>query len=125
MKYWTVSYILGEGKKIFLVNVFYYFVLFLNVAIPVFAAVAVYGYDNLFPISYQMLIWIQVFTCFVQADGCRRFYAFINKNVPAGINNRAVSMHVGVYLLYLISLVYIYFTFARKVDSVGPHQFTI
>ena len=51
MKYWMASYMLGEGKKILLVHVFYYFVLALNVAIPVFVGVA-YGINKLFPLSY-------------------------------------------------------------------------
>ena len=72
-----------------------------------------------------MLIWIQVFSCFVQADGCRKFYVFINKNVPTGINNRAVSMHVGVVLLYLIGLVCFYITFIRRIESVDPQEFLI
>ena len=39
MKYWTVSYRLGQGKMIRLVKVVYYLVLILNIAISVFVAV--------------------------------------------------------------------------------------
>jgi len=50
-------------------------------------------------------------------------YAFIKKNVPTGINNRAVSMHVGVYALYLIGLFYFYAVFIRRLGEVDNDRF--
>ena len=125
MKYWIVSYKLSEGKMIKLANFCYYFVLILNIAISVFVAVEE-GMDlKLFDLAYSMLIWIQVFSCFVLADGCRRFYVYINKKIPTGVNNRAVSMHVGVYMLYLIGLFYFYFAYIKSIGTVGKNQFLI
>ena len=40
MKYWITSYRLGKGRNLSLVNVVYYFILILNIAIPAFEAVA-------------------------------------------------------------------------------------
>jgi hypothetical protein len=57
-------------------------------------------------LSYQLLIYIQAFSCLVQFDVCRRFYVFLNKKTASGINNLAVSQHVGVYMLYLAGLIY-------------------
>lgn len=39
------------------------------------------------------------------------------------MDNRAVSMHVGVYLVYLISLFYFYYTFIKNVGAVGSKKF--
>jgi len=39
MKYWIVAYKLGEGKMIRMAKFFYYFFLFSNIAISIFAAV--------------------------------------------------------------------------------------
>ena len=39
MKYWEISYKLGKGGKMVLVNIIYYLVLFLNFAIPVYLLV--------------------------------------------------------------------------------------
>jgi hypothetical protein len=39
MKYWEISYRLGKGEKMLLVNIVYYLVLFLNFAIPVYLLV--------------------------------------------------------------------------------------
>ena len=65
MKYWTASYKLGQGKMIRLVNVVYYFILILNIAICVFEAVEE-GMDlEYFELSYGMLVWIQMFSCLV------------------------------------------------------------
>jgi len=120
MKYWMASYKLGEGKIIFLVNFCYYFVLILNVAIPIFVAIE-YCFDfKDYPLSYQMLIALQVFSCFVLADGCRRFFVFIKKNVPTGINNCAVGKHLSVYLLYLIGLVYFDITYIMRYKEDSP-----
>jgi len=58
MKYWIVSYKLGEGKQICLVNAFYYVVLFLNIAISVFEAIEEGMDTKIFPRSYGMMIWI-------------------------------------------------------------------
>jgi len=74
MKYWIVSYKLGEGKMIRLAYAFYYFVLILNVAICVFNAFEEGKDLKLYPLSFSLMIWIQVFSCVVLADGCRRFY---------------------------------------------------
>ena len=65
MKYWIISYKIAGGKKTNLANVAYYFVLLMNFAIPVFEAVEE-GLDaKNFLASYQMLIWIQIFSCLV------------------------------------------------------------
>ncbi len=65
MKYWTASYKLGQGKMIRIVNVVYYFILILNIAICVFEAVEE-GMDlKYFELSYAMLVWIQMFSCLV------------------------------------------------------------
>jgi len=76
-------------------------------------------------LSFQMLIIIQVISCIVLADGCRRLYVLINNNTPTGTNNRAVIMHVGVYILYLLSLLYFYLCFYRNVGKIGEKRFTI
>jgi len=75
--------------------------------------------------SYAMLIWIQIFSCLVLADGCRRLYVFLKKNAPYDINNKAVCFHVGVYMLYLIGLFYFYFTFIVDIGSDGKNKFLI
>jgi hypothetical protein len=104
-----------------LANVVYYLVLILNIAIPAFEAVAEGMELKRFNLSYAMLIWIQILSCLVQFDACRRFYVFINKNTASGTNNLAVSLHVGVYMLYLSGLIYFYFVNIRHIESVGQH----
>lgn len=39
MKYWIISYRLGQGKMLALMNFFYNLVIVLNVAIPIYSAV--------------------------------------------------------------------------------------
>ena len=65
-----------------------------------------------------MLVLIQILSGLVQFDACRRFYVFFNKNTASGINNLAVSLLVGVYMLYLSSLIYFYFANIRHIESV-------
>jgi len=58
MRYWIVSYKLGEGKMICLVNGFYYFILFLNIAISVYEAIEEGMDRKMFVHAYGMMIWI-------------------------------------------------------------------
>ena len=127
VKYWIISYKLGGGTYLTLANQIYVFVLVLNLLIPVFFAVEA-GMDlKNFALSYQLLIFIQVWSCLVQFDACRRFYIFINKNTECGINIKMVCFHVSIYFLYLGGLIYFYFTFIMQngVESEGKYLISI
>ena len=111
VKYWIISYKLGGGTHLQLARNVYAFVLLLNIIFPVFFAVEAGMVLKNFDLSYQLLIFIQVWSCVVQFDACRRFYVFISKNTECGINIKMVCFHVSIYFLYLGGLVYFYITF--------------
>ena len=71
-----------------------------------------------------MLVCIQIFSCLVLFDACRRIYYVLKEN-NVGINNRAVSLHVMVYLIYLAGLLDFYFTIIKSIQTVTPKSFLI
>ena len=79
---------------------------------------------NQFDLSFQFIVYIQIFSCFVLFDACRRIY-FVLKNNNFGINNKVVSLHVMVYLIYLVGLLDFYFTIVRNIDDASSKNFLI
>lgn len=67
--------------------------------------------------SFQSVFYVQIFSCLTLFDGCRRLYFFLNENTVNGINNKAVSFHILVYVIYLSGILYFYLTTVKHVDS--------
>jgi hypothetical protein len=88
----------------------YYVVLFLNFAIPAFVSAMGVLYSGLFKKVFQMIIWIQVLSCLVLFDACRRMFVIIRRDTVSGVNVCYLWCHIAVYLLYLAGLVFFYFT---------------
>jgi len=88
------------------VNTFYYGVLFLNFVFPASFAVS-RGMDlpkaNL---TFQLVIWTEVFTCLVLYDACRRMYVFIREKTVSSVNVGYLILHLTIYSLYLLSVFY-------------------
>ena len=122
IKYWIISYTMeivesgGHKSKLLERNfdILQYGGLLLNVAIAVVDAVA-QGKDILsLHFSYYMLVGVQILSCAFLFDACRRIIAVTNRNPDLKINVKAMSIHVTSYLLYLVSLIYFFFTSLSK-----------
>ena len=92
----------------------YYVVLILNFAIPAFVAAMGVLNDKIFEDVFQMLFWIQVLSCLVLFDACRRMFVIIRRDTVSGVNVCYLCFHIAVYLLYLAGLCYFYFTAVTK-----------
>jgi hypothetical protein len=88
----------------------YYIVLFLNFAIPAFVAVIGVLNKEIFEKVFQMNVWIQVLSCLVLFDACRRMFVIIRRDTVSGVNVRYLCFHIAVYLLYLAGIFYFYYT---------------
>ena len=125
MKFWNISqkfsHIVGKttysAKKELAIEIFYYFVLFLNVAIPVFEAVAHLKDLPCFNVAFVMMVYIQIFSCVVLFDACRRITMVAKKlKNRSEINLPAMVAHLLAFTLYLAGVIYFYYTFLKKMD---------
>ena len=92
----------------------YYVVLFLNFAIPAFVAIMGVLNEEIFDKVYQMNVWIQVLSCLVLFDACRRMFVIIRRDTVSGVNVPYLCFHIAVYLLYLAGVLYFYYTAVAK-----------
>ena len=106
-------------------NIFCFLVLGLNVIIPIFVAIGQIKNGPHWRVSYEMLICIQMFTCLVQFDACRRMYLVISQNKGCCLNIKSMIIHVTAYLVYLAGLIYYYIDFLSKIGSETAQQFTV
>ncbi len=88
----------------------YYVFLFLNFAIPAFISVIGVLNKDIYDKVFQLDIWIQVLSCLVLFDACRKMFVIIRRDTVSGVNVCYLCCHIAVYLLYLTGLVYFYLT---------------
>ena len=122
-RYWTLSYRMkyGEDKKIFIW--IYYVVLSLNLAAVLYNVIFGCFVLPTFIYSFVSLVLIQLVSCVVLFDACYRMYVYI-KTKENTINNRAVVLHVSVYLVFLIAIIYYFFSSILHLkDDTRKHWF--
>ena len=125
MKYWIVSYKLNQGSYTKLVNSVFYLGIVLNTAFPIYEAVENGLLSAKFNLSYELLIFVQIFSCLVQFDASRRISSFIKRNKEYDINVVALCTHVGAYFIYLVGLILFYVQFIKEVGLANSHQFLV
>ena len=104
-------------------NILYYTILVLNVAIPVYTAISMGYGDKQSKVSYQMQILIQIVSCAFYFDACRRICWEVKKDKDLNVNYVPMFIHLSTYILYLMSLLYTYWSFVRNVAEITQKQF--
>lgn len=117
-----VSMRLNNSERInYTVRIAYWVVLTCNVISPVLVMVSLAldlpNHPKFLHISFQVMILVQIFSCIVLFDACRRFFIFARKNPDHSVNILAMFCHVTAYILYITGLIYYYCTFIRDLDS--------
>ena len=122
-RYWTLSYRMkyGEDNKNFIW--IYYVGLSLNLAAVLYTAISGCFVLPTFVYSFVSLVLIQLVSCVVLFDACYRMFVYI-KTKENTINNRAVVLHVSVYLVFLIAIIYYFFSSILHLkDDTRKHWF--
>jgi len=114
MKYWVIARTMQKisnktkPKPYYVENFIYYGILFLNVAFPIYDAVE-RGMDlPMNGLSFELLIGIQVVSCIFLFDALRRIVTVTRKDPNSKINVKALTIHAGSYLLYLLTQIYFF-----------------
>ena len=95
----------------------------MNIAFPVYFAVA-YGMDlKSKNVPFELLIGIQVVSCAFLFDAFRRIIAVTRANQDLKINVIPMLIHATSYLLYLVALTY--FWVSIYVEDPTIHSFLV
>lgn len=104
-------------------NILYYTILVLNVAIPVYTAISMGYGDKQSKVSYQMQILIQIVSCAFYFDACRRICWEVKKDKNLKLNYVPMLIHLSSYIFYLAMLFFLYFSFVRHAQYTTQKKF--
>ena len=112
----------GEDKKIFIW--IYHIGLCLNSAVVLYNAIFGCFVLPTFIYSFVSLVLIQLVSCVVLFDACFRMYVYL-KTKDNAINNRAVVLHVSVYVMFLVGILYFFFSSIKHLKTESRKQWFI